>query len=57
MVAWFKSKSELQKLQNAYCKLMKNSFKLALKNKAKSDELNREAGEILSLIKEIEKQN
>ncbi len=57
MVAWFKSKSELQKLQDIYCKLMKSSYKLAVKNKAKSDQLHQEADEILSQIKKIEQQN
>lgn len=57
MVTWFKSKSELQKLQHMYCKLMKSSYKLALKNKVKSDQLHQEADEILSQIKKLEQQD
>ncbi len=57
MPAWFKSKSRLQKLQDNYCKLMKNAYKTAVKNKDKSDLLHKEANQILMEIKKLENQS
>ncbi|AXT63250.1 Lacal_2735 family protein [Aquimarina sp. AD10] len=57
MFAWIKQKTELQKLQHAYCKLMKHAYKLALTDKSKSDRLHDEANQILSQIKKIENQS
>ncbi len=56
MFAWFRNKNELQKLQSNYCKLMKTSYKLALKDKPKSDKLHEKAGKIMMQIKQIEEQ-
>ncbi|GGX08591.1 Lacal_2735 family protein [Aquimarina muelleri] len=56
MFPWLKNKTELQKLQYHYCKLMKNAYKLALTDKDKSDQLHKKANEILVKIKKIEKQ-
>ncbi|WP_109298914.1 Lacal_2735 family protein [Aquimarina sp. AU474] len=56
MFTWLKHKSELQKLQYSYCKLMKSAYKIAIKDKDKSDELHKQAREILSKIKKIESQ-
>ncbi len=50
MFIWSKSKSELQKLQEMYCKLMKSSYEVALRDKRKSDELHKKAHQILSQI-------
>ncbi len=57
MPAWFKSKSRLQKLQDNYCKLMKSAYKIAVKNKDKSDLLHKEANQILMEIKKLENQS
>ncbi len=54
MFAWLKHKTELQRLQNSYCKLMKNAYKTAIKDKTKSDLLHKKANEILAQIKKIE---
>ncbi|GAA4271041.1 Lacal_2735 family protein [Aquimarina gracilis] len=54
MFSWFKNRTELQKLQHDYCKMMKNAYKLALTDKKKSDQLHEKANEILSRIKKIE---
>ncbi|WP_103864835.1 MULTISPECIES: Lacal_2735 family protein [Aquimarina] len=57
MLAWLKHKTELEKLQHTYCKLMKSSYKLALTDKDKSDLLHQEADKILIQIKKIEGQS
>ncbi len=54
MFIWLKNKTELQKLQYHYCKLMKNAYKLALTDKEKSDQLHEQADEILIQIKKLE---
>jgi hypothetical protein len=54
MFVWLKNKTELQKLQYAYCKLMKSAYKLALTDRNKSDQLHQKADKILIQIKEIE---
>ncbi len=54
MFGWLRNKSELQKLQSAYCKLMRSAYKTAVKDKSKSDLLHKKANEILTQIKEIE---
>ncbi|WP_152538641.1 Lacal_2735 family protein [Aquimarina macrocephali] len=57
MFVWLKNKTELQKLQYTYCKLMKSAYKLALTDKNKSDQLHQKADKILIQIKEIEGQS
>ncbi len=57
MFAWLKHKTELQKLQYSYCKLMKSAYKTALTDKNKSDQLHIKATEILNQIKKIESQS
>ncbi len=56
MFTWLKHKTELQKLQYSYCKLMKSAYKIAIKDKDKSDQLHKQASEILSEIKKLENQ-
>lgn len=56
MFAWLKNKTELQKLQYHYCRLMKSAYKLALTDKDKSDQLHKKANEILEEIKKMEGQ-
>lgn len=51
MFAWLRNKTELQKLQYHYCKLMKNAYELALTDRDKSDQLHKKANEILNEIK------
>ncbi|MBP2833471.1 Lacal_2735 family protein [Aquimarina sp. U1-2] len=57
MLAWFKHRTHLQKLQNDYCKMMKNAYKLALTDKEKSDQIHEKANKILAQIKKIESQS
>ncbi len=57
MLAWLKNRTELQRLQQNYCKIMKNAYKLALTDKEKSDQLHEKANEILSQIRKIEGQS
>ena len=54
MFNWLKNKTELQKLQYNYCKLMISAYILALTNKEKSDQLHKQADKILIQIKKIE---
>ncbi|MCK8521949.1 Lacal_2735 family protein [Aquimarina sp. D1M17] len=54
MFYWLKNKSELQKLRDNYCKLMKKAYLTAIKDKEKSDALHQQAHEILKEIKRIE---
>jgi len=57
MLKWLRNKTELQKLQHQYCKLMKNSYHLALRDKEKSDYLHDRANKILQEIKKLEHQH
>ena len=54
MFDWWRNKSELQKLQDRYCKLMKKAYKIAIKDKDKSDLLHKQAHNIMEKIKRIE---
>ncbi|WP_298543741.1 Lacal_2735 family protein [uncultured Aquimarina sp.] len=54
MFYWFKDKTDLQKLRKRYCRLMKNAYNIAIKDKEKSDLLHEEANKILTEIKKIE---
>jgi len=54
MFNWSKDKTDLQKLQKQYCRLMKSAYNLAIKNKEKSDRLHDEANQVLAEIKKIE---
>ncbi|WP_445012616.1 Lacal_2735 family protein [Aquimarina mycalae] len=56
MLNRLRGKTELQKLQSQYCKLVKSSYNLAIKDKDKSDHLHKEAIKILDQIKKIEHQ-
>ncbi|KAA1246050.1 Lacal_2735 family protein [Aquimarina sp. RZ0] len=51
-----KGKTELERLQKQYSKMMKNAYELALKDKTKSDDLHEKASKILIEIKKIEHQ-
>ncbi|WP_299213710.1 Lacal_2735 family protein [uncultured Aquimarina sp.] len=51
---WSKDKTDLQKLQKRYCRLIKNAYNLAIKDKEKSDLLHEEANKILTEIKKME---
>ncbi|MBQ0736336.1 Lacal_2735 family protein [Aquimarina celericrescens] len=57
MFAWFKNRTELQRLQYDYCKMMKSAYKLALTDKDKSDQIHEKANKLLSQIKKIESQS
>lgn len=50
---WLKEETELQKLQKRYCRLMKNAYNLAIKDKIKSDQLHEEASKIMSKINQL----
>ncbi|WP_344929105.1 Lacal_2735 family protein [Aquimarina addita] len=56
MFSWLKEETELQKLQKRYCRLMKNAYNLAIKDKNKSDQLHDEASRIMSRINKLEHQ-
>ncbi|MBW1298238.1 Lacal_2735 family protein [Aquimarina litoralis] len=53
MFYWSKEKSDLEKLQKRYCRLMKSSYTIALKDKEKSDSINEEASRVLIEIKKL----
>ena len=55
MVGLFKKKSEVDKLQEQYKKLMKQAFELSKSNRTKSDEKTAEAEEILKQIDALKK--
>ncbi len=57
MFAWLRNKTELQKLQYKYCRMIKNAYKLALTDKKRSDQLHEKASELLSQIKKMESQS
>ncbi|WP_378187030.1 Lacal_2735 family protein [Aquimarina sp. W85] len=54
MITWLKNRNRLQRLRNKYCRLMKNSFVIALKDKHKSDQINTEACALLKEIRRLE---
>lgn len=47
-------KNELARLRHTYTKLMKQAYKIAIKDRDKSNEIHEKACEILQRIKEIE---
>lgn len=50
MLNLFRKKSRLEKLEERYTCLMRKSFKTALRDTEKSEELHRQADEILNEI-------
>jgi len=54
MFNFFKKKTELQKLEEKYDKLLKRSYELSHTNRAESDKLAAEADKVLQLIKKEE---
>ncbi|SEL78800.1 hypothetical protein SAMN04487910_3254 [Aquimarina amphilecti] len=57
MFYWPRDKSNLEKLQKRYCRLMKTAYNLAIKNKEKSDLIHDEANKILIEIKKLKHQS
>lgn len=53
MFGIFKKKSEVEKLQEEYKKLMKDAFDLSKTNRTKSDEKTAEAEEVLKKIEAL----
>ena len=53
MFGLFKKKSDVDKLQEEYAKLMKDAFDLSKTNRTKSDEKTAEAEEVLKKIEEL----
>ncbi|MDA9066841.1 Lacal_2735 family protein [Flavobacteriales bacterium] len=53
MFGLFKKKTEADKLQEEYAKLMKDAFDLSKTNRTKSDEKTAEAEEVLKKIEEL----
>lgn len=49
---WFPKKNKGKKLEKKYCNLMQKAYKIAPKDKAKSDLLNKEALKIKKLIQQ-----
>lgn len=56
MFKFFKSKSEKQKLEDRYKKLLEESYKLSTVNRKLSDEKAYEADQILKQIESLNKQ-
>ncbi|WP_299683221.1 Lacal_2735 family protein [uncultured Tenacibaculum sp.] len=56
MFKFFKSKSEKQKLEDRYKKLLEESYKLSTVNRKLSDEKAYEADQILQQIESLNKQ-
>lgn len=53
MFGLFKKKSEAEKLQEEYAKLMKEAFDLSKSNRTKSDEKTAQAEEVLKKIEAL----
>lgn len=53
MLKLFKRKTEVEKLQEQYAKLLKEAFDLSKVNRTKSDEKTAEAEEILAKIEAL----
>lgn len=53
MFGLFKKKSEKEKLQDEYKKLLKKSHELSTTNRAKSDQIAAEAEEVLQKIDKL----
>ena len=57
MFGLFKKKSEKQKLTELYKKIKKQAYILSKTNRKESDKLEKEAGDILEKLDEIDKNN
>ena len=55
MFGLFKKKSELEKLQDKYKKLLEESFKLSTTNRSESDKKQAEAQAVLEQIEVLQK--
>ena len=53
MFGLFKKKSELEKLQESYQKLMSEAHRLSTINRSESDQKHQEANEILKKIEQL----
>ncbi|MEN8765695.1 MAG: Lacal_2735 family protein [Wenyingzhuangia sp.] len=56
MFSFFKSTSELEKLEKSYKKLLKEAYDLSTINRTKSDQKTFEAEQIAIKIQELKKQ-
>lgn len=54
ILGWIKTKNKREKLRERYCSLMKRAYRIAPKNKKKSDSLNKEAKSILRELRKME---
>ena len=54
MFGLFKKKSQKEKLQEQYVKLLKESFELSIQNRSKSDDKAAEADKILKQIEAMD---
>lgn len=52
MLNWFRRKTQLDKLKERYRRLMRKSYQVALHDTEESDNINREARNLLEKIKE-----
>ncbi len=57
MFGLFKKKSEVEKLNEKYQKLMEESFRLSTSNRTASDQKAQEANEVLMQIEELQAGN
>ncbi|MEQ9308405.1 MAG: Lacal_2735 family protein [Balneolaceae bacterium] len=55
MFGLFKKKSEIDKLNEKYQKLMEESFRLSTSNRTQSDQKAQEANEVLKQIESLQK--
>jgi len=53
MLGLFKKKSEVEKLEEKYKKLLEEAFKLSTSNRTLSDQKSAEANEILKRIEQL----
>ncbi len=55
MFNWFKKKSRLEKLKNQYCRLMRKSYEISLRNREKAERFHALAIEVQKEIKGLMK--
>ena len=57
MFDWIKNKDRKEQLKTKYCALMRKAYKIAPRNKEKSDKLNSKARQLLKELRNLDLQN
>lgn len=57
LLNWQKNKNKKERLKTKYCALMRKAYKIAPRNKEKSDKLNDKAKQLLKELKNLDVQN